>query len=243
MNQCRLVGETESNHSEWWALASPTKTKTALSSTDWTPAHGDDHKMYHRALGYGKMHKHKNCLSYCKYKTHNNRGKNTPIGSAGMNGIFPLHQEPRCGTWHMASLFTPLSRTAITTIFSEAVLQTCQHQLPQALATSLLYTSSSCPSSRLSFTQLLALLLPSLMHFSQLPCLYQVHSLQLSYNEVSSLLLLGKPPGNFGTDYYAKNQLLARNSTSNTQRTTPKVLAPDLSDKQTRWMEGNHWVP
>ena len=31
------------------------------------------------------------------------------------------------------SLFTSLSRTEIATIFSEAVLQTCQHQLPQAL--------------------------------------------------------------------------------------------------------------
>ena len=131
-----------------------------------------------------------------------------------------------CGTCYMASLFTSLSRTAITTIYSEAVLQTCQHQLPQALATSLLYTSSSCPSSRPSFTHLLALLLPSLMHFSQPPRLCQVHLVQLSFNEVSSLLLLGKPHGNFCTDYYARNQLLARNSTSNTQCTTPKVLAP-----------------
>ena len=31
---------------------------------------------------------------------------------------------------------------------------------------------------------------------------------------------------NLGTDYYARNQLLARNSTNNTQCTTPKVLAP-----------------
>ena len=81
-------------------------------------------------------------------------------------------------------------------------------------------------SSGPSFAQLLALLLPSLMHFSQLPHLYQVHSLQLSFNEDYSLLLLGKPPRNLGTNYYARNQLLARNSTSNTQCTTPKVLAP-----------------
>ena len=126
----------------------------------------------------------------------------------------------------MASLFTSLSRTSIATIFFEAVLQTCQHQPPQALAISLLFTSSSCPSSRPSFTQLLALFLPSLMHFSQPPCLYQVHSLQLSFNEVSSLCLLSKLPKNSGTIYYARNQLLAKNSISNTQRTTPKVPAP-----------------
>ena len=63
------------------------------------------------------------------------------------------------------------------------------------------------------------------MHFSQPPRLYQVHSMQLSFNEDSSLLLLVKPPGN-GTNYYARNQLLSRNNTSNTQRTTPKVQAP-----------------
>ena len=64
------------------------------------------------------------------------------------------------------------------------------------------------------------------MHFSQLPRLYQVHSLQLSFNEDSSLLLLGKSPGNYSTNYYPRNQLLARNSTSSTQCTTPKMLAP-----------------
>ena len=126
----------------------------------------------------------------------------------------------------MAFPFTSLPRTAIPAIFSKVLLSTCQHQLPQAVAISLLFTSLSCPSSKPSFTQLLALLLPSLMHFSQTPRLYQVHSLQLPFNQISSLLLLGKPPGNFGTDYNARNQLLARNSTSNTQRTTPKVLAP-----------------
>ena len=82
------------------------------------------------------------------------------------------------------------------------------------------------PSRGPSFTQPLALLLPSLMHFSQPPRLHQVHSLQLSFNEDSSLLLLGKPPGNLGTNFYTQNKLLARNSTSNTQRTTPKVPAP-----------------
>ena len=35
---CRSVGKTDSYHSEWWAFASPTKTKTALSSTDCTRA-------------------------------------------------------------------------------------------------------------------------------------------------------------------------------------------------------------
>ena len=38
-----------------------------------------------------------------------------------------------CGKCHMTSLFTSLAKTTIATIFSEAVLQTCQHQLPQAL--------------------------------------------------------------------------------------------------------------
>ena len=45
-------------------------------------------------------------------------------------------------------------------------------------------------------------------------------------NEISSLLLLGKPPEDSGTIYYAGNQLLAKKSISNTQRTTPKVPAP-----------------
>ena len=43
-----------------------------------------------------------------------------------------------CGTCHMASPFTSLQRTAISTIFSEALLSTSCHQLPQALAESLL---------------------------------------------------------------------------------------------------------
>ena len=43
-----------------------------------------------------------------------------------------------CGTCHMASPFTPLPRTAIPTIFSEVLLSTRRHQLPQALAASLL---------------------------------------------------------------------------------------------------------
>ena len=132
--------------------------------------------------------------------------------------VTAVFEHPSCGICHMASPFTSLPRTAIPTIFSEILLPTCQHQPPQALATSLLFTSS-CPFSRPSFTQLLALLLPSLMHFSQPPCLCQVHSLQLSFNEVSSLLLLGKPPEDPGTIYYARNQLLAKNSISNTQRT------------------------
>ena len=74
--------------------------------------------------------------------------------------------------------------------------------------------------------QLLALPLPSLMHFSQLLRLYPVHSLQLSFSEDSSLLLLGKLLEDSGTIYYSWNQLLVKNSISNTQRTTPKVPAP-----------------
>ena len=126
----------------------------------------------------------------------------------------------------MASLFTSLSRTAIATIFSEAVLQTCQHQLPQALTA----TTAHC---NIITSLLEGPLSHNLLRFScqcwctsQPPRLYQVHSLQLSFNEDSSLLLLGKSPRNLGTNYSARNQLLARNSTSNTQRTTPKVPPP-----------------
>ena len=122
----------------------------------------------------------------------------------------------------MASPFTLLPRTSIRTSFSKFLLSTSRLQLPQALSASRSSTSS-CPSSRTSFTQLLAFLLPSLMHFSPLQRLYQVHSLQLLFNEDSSLLLLGKPPVNFGTNYYARNQLLAKKSISNTQRTTARV--------------------
>ena len=42
----------------------------------------------------------------------------------------------------------------------------------------------------------------------------------------TTFLLLGKPPENCGTSYYARNQLLAKNNTDNTQRTSPKVPAP-----------------
>ena len=126
----------------------------------------------------------------------------------------------------MASPFTSLPRTAIPTIFSEALLSTSQHQLPQALAASLLkhiiimslqqalFHTTSCASPAITD----ALLTTS----GDLP----VHSLQLLFNEDSSLLLLGKPPRNFGTNYYARNQLLAKNNISNIRRTTPKVPAP-----------------
>ena len=43
----------------------------------------------------------------------------------------------------------------------------------------------------------------------------------------TAFLLLGKPPENSGTDYYARNQLLAWNHINNTQRTSPTVLAPN----------------
>ena len=43
----------------------------------------------------------------------------------------------------------------------------------------------------------------------------------------TALLLLGKPPENSGTNYYARNQLLAKNNIDNSQRTSPKVLAPN----------------
>ena len=43
-----------------------------------------------------------------------------------------------CGICHMASPFTSLPRTAIPIIFSEVLLSTSRHQLPQALAASLL---------------------------------------------------------------------------------------------------------
>ena len=136
------------------------------------------------------------------------------------------HYMSRCGIWHMASPFTSLPRTAIPTIFSEVLLSTSRHQQPQALAASLLkhiiimplqqalFHATSCISPAITDARLTTSVpLPS-------------NSLQLSFNEDSSLLLFGKPPRNFGTDYYARNQLLARNGTSNTLCTTPKVLAP-----------------
>ena len=43
----------------------------------------------------------------------------------------------------------------------------------------------------------------------------------------AAFLLLGKPPENSGTNYYARNQPLARNNIDNSQRTSPKVLAPN----------------
>ena len=61
---CRSVGETDSNHSEWWAFASPTKTKTDHQLTVpelWS--RGDSHKVNRRVLDYGKRHKHKKSLS------------------------------------------------------------------------------------------------------------------------------------------------------------------------------------
>ena len=130
-----------------------------------------------------------------------------------------------CGTGHMASLFTSLSRTAIATFFSEAVLQTCQHQLPQALTatTALCKMMTSLQEGPLS---------RNLLRFScHLWC--TSHNLRASSKSIrcnSHLMntpaLLGKPHGNLGTNYYATNKLLARNSTSNTQRTIPKVPEP-----------------
>ena len=107
----------------------------------------------------------------------------------------------------MASLFTSLSRTTIATIFSEAVLQTCQHQLPQVLTattahrniiTSLQVTPLSPNVLRLS--ALAGLLLAT---FAPLP----------SYQKTLA-------------HFYSGNQLLPRNNTSDTQCTTPKVPAP-----------------
>ena len=43
----------------------------------------------------------------------------------------------------------------------------------------------------------------------------------------TTFLLFCKPPENSGTDYFTRNQLLARNNINNTQRTSPKVLAPN----------------
>ena len=47
--------------------------------------------------------------------------------------------------------------------------------------------------------------------------------------------LLGKPPENSGTYYYAKNQRLARNNINNTQCASPKVLPPN------QWCSTIHW--
>ena len=42
----------------------------------------------------------------------------------------------------------------------------------------------------------------------------------------TAFLLIGNPPENSGTSYYARNQLLAKINIDNTKRTSPKVPAP-----------------
>ena len=44
--------------------------------------------------------------------------------------------------------------------------------------------------------------------------------------KTTAFLLLGKPPENSGTSYYARNKLLTKNNIDNTQRTSPKLPAP-----------------
>ena len=78
----------------------------------------------------------------------------------------------------------------------------------------------------------------SLMHFSQSPRLYQVHLLQLSFNEDSSLSNTWQATQNPCTSFYARNQLLARNNTSKTQHTHRSISAPHQrcsSDSQRIW--------
>ena len=79
------------------------------------------------------------------------------ISKECFSGIFvKLSKQPHmyiCGTCHKASLSSSLPKTATPTIFSETILQTCQHQLPQALASSTAHRNiTSLQMGRLSRT-------------------------------------------------------------------------------------------
>ena len=119
----------------------------------------------------------------------------------------------------MASLFTSLSRTAIATIFSEAVLPTCQHQQPQALTATTAHFNNitSLQEGNLSHNMLLF----SCHHWCT------SHNLHASTTSIRCNSDLMKTPAfsylashseTLAQIYYARNQLLARNSTSNTQQ-------------------------
>ena len=124
----------------------------------------------------------------------------------------------------MASLFTSLSRTAIATIFSEAVQQTYQHQLPQALTATTAHRNIITSLQEVPLSR-------NLLRFSchrwrtshnLLAC---TKSIRCNFHLMKNLAFsyLASHPETLETNYYARNQLLARNSTSNTQCPTPKV--------------------
>ena len=124
----------------------------------------------------------------------------------------------------MASLFTSLSRTAIATIFSEAVLQSCQHQLPQALTAitahrNIITSLQVGPLSHnfLRFSTIAGSLLTTSMPLPSLFSANLIHCQPLHFVPSHQKTL---------AHFYCNNWLLARNSTSNTQRTTLKVPAP-----------------
>ena len=103
------------------------------------------------------------------------------------------------------SLFTSLSRTIIATIFSEAVLQTCQHQLPQVLtATTAHHIITSLQVGPLSH---------NFLCFSAITGPFLATSAPLPSHR------------NYGT-FLLQLSTFARNYTSDTQCTTPKVPAP-----------------
>ena len=125
-----------------------------------------------------------------------------------------------CGTCHMASLSSSLPRTATHTVFSETILQTCQHQLPQALAALLIATSSrpfkwalfhvtSCASAAHA-NPLLTTSISSPSYFST--SLPKPRGLDFSLHEDC--------PENLTIFFYCRNKLLGSNSTSKAQRTS-----------------------
>ena len=52
---------------------------------------------------YGKRHKHKNCLYYCKYETHKTCGKNTPFSLPEVAESFPNINWDTLGTIQVCS--------------------------------------------------------------------------------------------------------------------------------------------
>ena len=131
------------------------------------------------------------------------------------------HHHCRCGTCHMASLFTSPPTTATPTIFSEIILQTCQHQLPEALAASIAHrnTITSLPMSPLSrnilrFSRqcgpLLTTSVSSPSHFST--SLLKPRGLNFFLHE--------DYPRNLTQGFYCRNKLLGNYSINKAQRTS-----------------------
>ena len=129
--------------------------------------------------------------------------------------------ESSCGTCHMASLSTLLPRTATPTISSETILQTCQHQLMQALATSTAHRNiiTSLQIGPLSC---------NFLRFSCL-CWSSSHNLRLITKPLLNkspqtkrpqLLPCMKTALKISQHFYCRNKLLGSNSTSKGQRTS-----------------------